>query len=615
MKLFIALSFAALVAFASAADSDKKCTSLEVRKEWRTFSKAERKAWIGANNCLNKKPSNGRLRLVVDTQSDPNPAHRIAPYNESASYFDDLVYAHMNLNSLIHWTGLFLPWHRVYLFEWTNILREECGYDGVVPYWDVDDFEGSEIWDSDPESGLGSFSDDESDDYTIHDGAIDLELAYPVPHRLRRHYIPYPYNISVPFNYNETSAVSTISPEEVDRLLSRPEGNYTAFQGYLESLIGMHSSVHLMLGGDMGTLCPKGTEGTEYCPAQRTATFSTNDPVFHLHHGNIDRLWWLWQEKSETNKNAYHGGAVQNVSSLDIYPTGQPPWLSKSTRLPTAGMWDTYTIGETLDTRSWPFCYVYDCDVELSNNAAEGSDSERATKRPRIDIPEPEPEPNPSTASNTEPNTQPSSTYVPDPDPSSESGLEPPSNSDPDPYATSDEEPDSTQTQPTTHVERFFAKCPSFHYNSSQHIMAEFYRLCASGMVSRDKTRQRFRDALTRDFNEMYGVDEGDLGAWQRLCRVLVTDVPDEIEGCRKVVKSRFINIVDLVDTHITENPVLQFRSEAELSSYTKTTGKYFPNDSEHAGSLLKFLLRFIVLPTDAKVGETKEERRAERRD
>ncbi|KAG8680562.1 hypothetical protein FRC11_002296, partial [Ceratobasidium sp. 423] len=135
--------------------------------------------------------------------------------------------------------------------------------------------------------------------------------------------------------------------------------------------------------------------------------------------------------------------------------------------------------------------------------------------------------------------------------------------------------------------------------------MAEFYRLCASGIIDREKKRQRFRDALTQDFNEMYGEDEDDLGAWQRLCRVLVTDIPDEIEECRKIIQSKFVNIVDLVDTKITENPVLQFKSEAELSSYTKTTGKYFPHDNEHAGGLLKFLLRFIVFPTDAKVQDT----------
>jgi tyrosinase len=24
---------------------------------------------------------------------------------------------------------------------------------------------------------------------------------------------------------------------------------------------------------------------------------SVNDPLFFMHHANIDRLWWMWQEK------------------------------------------------------------------------------------------------------------------------------------------------------------------------------------------------------------------------------------------------------------------------------------------------------------------------------
>ncbi|CUA74721.1 hypothetical protein RSOLAG22IIIB_11435 [Rhizoctonia solani] len=80
MRLLGALGLATLVTFALGADSDKECSSLEVRREWRTFSKAERKAWIDAQNCLNKKPSNGKLKLEVDTNSYNNPAFRIAPY-------------------------------------------------------------------------------------------------------------------------------------------------------------------------------------------------------------------------------------------------------------------------------------------------------------------------------------------------------------------------------------------------------------------------------------------------------------------------------------------------------------------------------------------------------
>ncbi|CAE6478122.1 unnamed protein product [Rhizoctonia solani] len=354
MKLTATLSLSALVAFVAAAEP-QTCSSLEVRREWRTFSKAERKGWIDAVNCLNKKPRTGKLQLPVDTASYPENFH-IAPLNESSTYYDDLVYAHMNLNPLIHWTGLFLPWHRVYLHEWTNILRKECGYKGVVPYWawekDSDDFLGSEMWDTDSESGLGGYSDDASDDYTIHTGALDIEVAYPIPHKLRRRYIPSPFSSSGP------SAASTFTPAEVEVLLSHT--NFTLFHGYLEQLVGMHSAIHLIMGGDMGTICPAGSSGTIYCPTERSPTFSANEPMFHLHHGNIDRLWWLWQEKSTANKNAFHGGSVQNTSSLDIFPNGQAPWLNKSSVVPSAGLWPTYNIGETLDTRSWPWCYVYE---------------------------------------------------------------------------------------------------------------------------------------------------------------------------------------------------------------------------------------------------------------
>ncbi|ELU36392.1 COG4 transport domain-containing protein [Rhizoctonia solani AG-1 IA] len=296
MKLLISLGFIALLPLVSRAQYTNKCTSLEVRKEWRALTRAERKAWIDANN--------------------------IPPYNSSGSYYDDLVYV-------------------VYLFERTNALRQECGYKGVAPY--TVDFVGSKIWDTDPKSGLGGFSNDSSD-----------RLGLLRPHKLRRHYVPYPYD-NARANYSKVKATDTFTPAEVRKLLVQPEGNFTKFQSYLERPIGMHSSIHVMLGGDrdMGTMCPAGTEGTKSCPVQGAATFSAND--FELavcvdptnnNIQNVDRLWWLWQEKSDKNKYAFHGGSVQNTSALDQYPNGQPPWLDKSTRVPN---------DDTLDTRRWPF--------------------------------------------------------------------------------------------------------------------------------------------------------------------------------------------------------------------------------------------------------------------
>ncbi|KAG8754890.1 hypothetical protein FRC11_006382 [Ceratobasidium sp. 423] len=154
----------------------------------------------------------------------------------------------MDLNPIIHFTGLFFPWHRLYVHQWTNALRSECGYTGVAPYWawekDAADFENSAMWDTDSESGLGGFGDPD-DDYTVKTGGLNITLAYPIAHKLRRQYRPYPGFAGVA----NVSANSTFSQSEVDILLSQPEGNFTAFQEYMEKIVGMHSAIHGILGG------------------------------------------------------------------------------------------------------------------------------------------------------------------------------------------------------------------------------------------------------------------------------------------------------------------------------------------------------------------------------
>ncbi|CAE6490437.1 unnamed protein product [Rhizoctonia solani] len=137
MKL-ISFSFFAFTFFnlVSATHSSQTCTSIEVRKEWRNLTAAERKAWIEAVNCLSTRPRSGKLNPPLNTAVDYTGIYdQIAPVTENSTYYDDFVYAHMNLNPIIHFTGFFFPWHRLYVHQWTNALRSECGYTGVAPYW------------------------------------------------------------------------------------------------------------------------------------------------------------------------------------------------------------------------------------------------------------------------------------------------------------------------------------------------------------------------------------------------------------------------------------------------------------------------------------------------
>lgn len=63
---------------------------------------------------------------------------------------------------------------------------------------------------------------------------------------------------------------------------------------------------------------------------------STNDPLFFMHHGNLDRIWTLWQNKTESNVYA-HGGPT--------YPNGTGTTTLESV------MWMDPFIGPNLPIR------------------------------------------------------------------------------------------------------------------------------------------------------------------------------------------------------------------------------------------------------------------------
>ena len=57
-----------------------------------------------------------------------------------------------------HVSGLLLPWHRQFVWPYEQAIRNECGYQGYLPYWDwakyADDQAKAPIWDGGP-TGFG----------------------------------------------------------------------------------------------------------------------------------------------------------------------------------------------------------------------------------------------------------------------------------------------------------------------------------------------------------------------------------------------------------------------------------------------------------------------------
>lgn len=100
---------------------------------------------------------------------------------------------------------------------------------------------------------------------------------------------------------------------------------------------GPHGAIHTALGGDM-------VPGT-----------SPNDPLFMLHHAQVDRLWWLWQRADWPARAADFGGnrdPVVSGEAVDDAALGDP--------LAFLGLGADVTVEAVMTTENSLLCYAYE---------------------------------------------------------------------------------------------------------------------------------------------------------------------------------------------------------------------------------------------------------------
>jgi len=110
----------------------------------------------------------------------------------------------------------------------------------------------------------------------------------------------------------------------------------------------------------MSGLCPNGLGPADGCYLGQK--WAPNDPMFFLHHAMIDKIWYEWQLRSSTNKNAFGGGSISiqvDPVGAAAYPNGAPPFLDTSSAIPGDGLWDGYTVQDVMDTVGGKLCYIY----------------------------------------------------------------------------------------------------------------------------------------------------------------------------------------------------------------------------------------------------------------
>lgn len=183
-------------------------------------------------------------------------------------------------NDCQHGNWFFLPWHRLYLYYFERIVRAAVqGFGGpadfALPYWN---YEASSPADSIPFAFRRP---------VLSDGATPNPLFLDVP--FRRAGVS---NGTARIDRRITSTAAMAMTLFVDppavgfgggvtrRNHSGPQGAF----GGVESL--PHNPVHGAIGGPFVPQCGGALMTDPNCAAL--------DPIFWLHHANIDRLWNAW---------------------------------------------------------------------------------------------------------------------------------------------------------------------------------------------------------------------------------------------------------------------------------------------------------------------------------
>ncbi|KAJ5050484.1 uncharacterized protein L3040_002365 [Drepanopeziza brunnea f. sp. 'multigermtubi'] len=313
------------------------CRKPPVRKEWRALKRNEKIRYIAAVKCLTRLPA-------------------ISGINGTISRFDDFHAVHNIQTPNIHWVGFFILWHRYFIAAYETALRDECGWTGGQPYWDwsrdADPTNPSStaIYETDVFSatigfgGNGPFRNNTAEQNPLGltgrtgGGCVaDGPFAYPHftvnypkgPKCLTRDFIP--------------SIMNTFAAQaNVDLVLA--SADYTAFARQIEnepvsSVPNIHGSGHFGVGGVLGTI--------------GDASNSPGDPLFYLHHCNLDRILTRWQAVDPARRLHEVGGPVLPFDYAGVNVTLD----FEIDLLPIAPV---ITLRQALNAEGEVFCYRYE---------------------------------------------------------------------------------------------------------------------------------------------------------------------------------------------------------------------------------------------------------------
>lgn len=249
----------------------------------------------------------------------------------------------------VHFVASFLPWHRWFVHIYENALQTSCNFTGAMPYWDWTQDAGhlpsSPLLSNSTTTGFGGngagggfVSPSRPNPLTscVQDGAFSQDsftVAY-YQGTSRAHCLNRGFNDGFDSDPAKIANMSAYyyTPEYIQNMTEdNGTTNFTTFWDALEN--GPHGAIHNVLGGDM-------IPGT-----------SPNDPLFFLHHGQVDRLWWQWQQVApEVRNTEFTGNRYQNDDETIALISDELEFMGLGTNV---------TVGDVMTTQNSLLCYTY----------------------------------------------------------------------------------------------------------------------------------------------------------------------------------------------------------------------------------------------------------------
>jgi tyrosinase len=294
---------------------------MRTRKNVKSLTETEKKTFVTAVLALKKKPST------------------LHPGNTGFSRFDDYAEVHRNATNAAtnqvtaqagwaHGGPAFLPWHREFILQFENDLAA-IDASVTLPYWDWTDAASNPLT-SHFMGGNGSGADQLVTDGPFAGSKWKLNVKEDPgdSNSLQRDLGADGTAPALP-TAGLQNAVLNIATYDA----SPWKGVTNTFRWQCET--ALHNLTQRHIGGTMDSMT------------------SPNDPLFFLHHANIDRLYAVWQGLHQASAHylpVTGGQQGHNLNdALIFHTTGTAPFQTSAT---PASVMNHHTLGYQYDTET-----------------------------------------------------------------------------------------------------------------------------------------------------------------------------------------------------------------------------------------------------------------------